>query len=63
MQVQGALKGEQYKGMFDCASKIFAKDGFRGFFRGMAVNVARAGPSQAIQFASYSFLKKHLEKK
>ena len=63
MQVQGRVGTVEYSGMIDCGRKIIANEGYRGFFRGMWVNVARAGPSQAVQFASYSFLKRHLEGK
>ena len=62
LQVQGRVGKVEYKGMIDCGLKIYKQEGFKGFFRGIWVNAARAGPSQAVQFASYNFLKRHLDK-
>lgn len=62
MQVQGRVGKIEYSGMMDCGRKMFAKEGIRGFYKGIWVNAARAGPSQAVQFASYSFLKKLLDR-
>jgi len=38
--------------------KMFRNEGVKSFYRGVFVNAFRAGPSQAVQFASFSFLKK-----
>ncbi len=36
---------------------MFAKDGVRGFYRGVLPNVARALPEASIQFAAYEAIK------
>ena len=58
MQVQGASVGKQlYSSSFDCVRQILRNEGVRAFYRGVLLNALRAGPSQAIQFASYGVLK------
>jgi len=51
-----------YKGIIDCASRIYAEEGFRVFFRGFSPAMMRAFPLHAIIFVVYentlSFLKK-----
>lgn len=39
-----------YRGTFDCAKKIFVKEGVRGLFRGMAAPIMGVGPVFAICF-------------
>jgi len=59
LQVQGVTAGKAslYTGTWDCMVKVAKTEGIRGFYRGVIVNALRAGPSQAVQFASYSLLK------
>jgi hypothetical protein len=53
MQVQGAggSVSAPYKNSIDCARQMWAQEGMRSFYRGLILNAARAGPSQAVQFA------------
>eukprot|EP00794_Sanderia_malayensis_P015113 gene15113-16669_t len=37
-------KGTLYNGFFDCASKIFKKEGFIGFYKGLGASYFRLGP-------------------
>jgi len=50
----------KYKGIWDCVKKISKEEGYRGFYRGMLINCIRAIPSQAVQFATYGYLKEVL---
>jgi len=43
----------QYKGMMDCAKKVLASEGVKGFFRGFAPALARSFPANAVCFAVY----------
>jgi len=51
---------KKYNGTWDCIRKIFKEEGYRGFYRGLYINCLRAIPSQAVQFATYSWLKEVL---
>jgi len=60
IQVQGGKADGHYlhyRGTLDCIVKIGQKEGLAGFYRGALVNIIRAAPSQAIQFAVYGWLK------
>lgn len=58
--MQGRIGEVQYTGMLNCFKTIYLTEGVKGFFRGIVLNAFRAGPSQAIQFASFNILKKLL---
>ena len=49
-----------YSGTWDCISKIIAREGLRGFFKGWGLNTFRALPGAAVQFTSYDKLKRLL---
>jgi solute carrier family 25 (mitochondrial phosphate transporter), member 23/24/25/41 len=49
-----------YSGTWDCISKIAAREGVRGFFKGWGLNTFRALPGAAVQFTSYDTLKRWL---
>jgi hypothetical protein len=62
MQVQGA-GGEQrlYHTTWQCCVGTYRKEGYRGFFKGLSVNVIRCLPGAGIQFAVYDTLKSLLK--
>ncbi|KAL5035351.1 hypothetical protein BDV3_005298 [Batrachochytrium dendrobatidis] len=47
---------QKYKGMIDCASKIFAQEGLTGLYRGFWACMLRAGPANAATFATYEMV-------
>eukprot|EP00949_MAST-11_sp_MAST-11-sp1_P004535 g4535.t1 len=48
------LDGEEpYKGTLDCARRILANEGWRGFYKGLAPNCMRIAPSAALTFFLY----------
>jgi solute carrier family 25 (mitochondrial thiamine pyrophosphate transporter), member 19 len=60
MQVQGqfseAARGtasRQYTGMADVLTKVYAREGVRGLFRGVAPSLLKAAPNSAVTFAAY----------
>lgn len=52
-----------YTGMFDCVKKIFAKEGFKGFYKGMAAPLFGVAPIFAVSFAGFNFGKSIQQKK
>lgn len=53
--------GHKYTGIVDCLIRIIRHEGvIKGLFRGAGVNVLKAGPSQAVQYLAYEFLKEKL---
>jgi len=57
LQVQGRIGEREYSGFLNCINKMYQKEGLRSFFRGIWLNAMRAGPSQGIQFVSFTFFK------
>ncbi|KIW00125.1 hypothetical protein, variant [Verruconis gallopava] len=56
LQVE-ARKGEQtYKGLADCARKIWAQEGFRAFFKGGPARIMRSSPQFGFTLAGYEVL-------
>jgi solute carrier family 25 (mitochondrial carnitine/acylcarnitine transporter), member 20/29 len=51
MQTDGFGADRQYRTWLDCASRTWAKEGARGFWRGIAPTLARAMPVSAGTFA------------
>jgi len=44
-----------YTGTFDCAKKIITKEGFKGFYKGMATPLVGVAPIFALSFAGFNF--------
>lgn len=54
MPIPGPGQTPLYAGTFDCAKKIFLKEGPRGFYKGMAAPVVGVTPIFAISFFGYN---------
>ena len=54
---------EPYNSMLNCAQRIWAGEGIRGFYKGLAPNCMRIAPSAAITFFTYENIKKLLVSK
>ena len=52
-RIQQRQIGVQYDGIIDCARKIISREGYRGFYKGIAVNTIRVVPSSALIFFVY----------
>ena len=50
-----------YDGVVDCVRKTWAREGARGFFKGVAANVSRVAPSAGITFLVYEEVLKLLK--
>ena len=48
----------RYDGILDCAKKIASREGYRGFYKGIAVNTIRVVPSSALIFFVYESIAK-----
>ena len=46
----------EYKGVIDCAGKIWKREGVAGFFKGSIPNAIRVAPSAAITFVTYEMV-------
>ena len=51
---------EYYHSGLDAYKRLYQTGGLRIFYRGVTANLARAGPSAALQFGSFEFIKKAL---
>lgn len=51
---------QQYKGMLDCFSKIYATNGIKGFFRGFVPTILRAAPVNACTFFTFELTIRYL---
>jgi solute carrier family 25 phosphate transporter 23/24/25/41 len=61
MQLQGAGGVEKvYKGPFDAAKQIVAKEGFPGLYRGMVPCYLKVVPAIAISFGTYELMRQLL---
>eukprot|EP01104_Vermistella_antarctica_P012529 TRINITY_DN3649_c0_g1_i2.p2 TRINITY_DN3649_c0_g1~~TRINITY_DN3649_c0_g1_i2.p2 ORF type:complete len:127 (-),score=23.02 TRINITY_DN3649_c0_g1_i2:66-446(-) len=47
-------KEKQYKGLVDCAKRLYKANGMMGFYRGLGPTVARAFPVNAATFYLYN---------
>ena len=47
------VKKREYKGVVDCITRIYLKEGVIGFFKGCLPNALRVAPSAAITFVAY----------
>lgn len=52
----------RYSGIFDCAQKIFKKEGIFGFYRGLSISYIKTFPTLAIQFYTLETLKEKFSK-
>ena len=55
---QRQIGGVKYDGILDCARKIASREGYRGFYKGIAVNTIRVVPSSALIFFVYESVAK-----
>jgi len=51
----------KYKGVMDVTSKIYAREGFGGFWKGIAPCMIRSFPANAVCFLLYEMAKKQME--
>jgi solute carrier family 25 (mitochondrial thiamine pyrophosphate transporter), member 19 len=64
MQIQGQLdvggmpNKPPYTGIADCLAKSYAREGIRGWFRGLSPSLFKAAPNSAITFAAYESAKR-----
>lgn len=57
MQVSGGLgQRAKYNSVRECLKEIYSKNGVRGFYKGLFINVARAAPQTGIEFAAFDYL-------
>jgi solute carrier family 25 phosphate transporter 23/24/25/41 len=66
MQVQGfqggiTNKDEIYDGMMDAFRKIWRREGFKGFYRGLAPNYLKVVPAISVSFWTFEQMKLFLE--
>jgi solute carrier family 25 protein 14/30 len=54
-------RGLYYSSSFDCARKLVAAEGLRGFYRGFFPNWVRLGPWNIIMFLTYEQLRRVVE--
>jgi hypothetical protein len=55
--VTGARVGAvEYKGLVDAFTKIHAREGIRGLYKGLAPNLLKAAPSSAITLVLYEYI-------
>jgi len=50
----------RYKGVIDCASKIFRQHGIRGVYHGLSATILRDIPAVSLYFGTYEWAKKGL---
>jgi len=61
MQAQGTLAHpHRYDGMRDCFRKTFAREGMRGFYRGLPASLAKAIPGASLSFTLVEKFKRML---
>lgn len=57
-QVTGPSTADAYKGILDCAFRVYREEGIRTFYRGLAPRLISVVPMIGIQFGVYEFTKK-----
>mmetsp|Transcript_30773 Transcript_30773/g.45528 ORF Transcript_30773/g.45528 Transcript_30773/m.45528 type:complete len:521 (+) Transcript_30773:133-1695(+) len=57
-QVTGPSTADAYKGIIDCAFRVYREEGIRTFYRGLAPRLISVVPMIGIQFGVYEFMKK-----
>lgn len=49
-------------GIIDVFVKIYRQDGWRGFYRGLSINLVRTVPASAVTMLTYELIMRHLSK-
>lgn len=57
-QAGRAASDQAYKGIIDCAVRIFREEGVSTFYRGLPPRLVSVVPMIAIQFTVYEFMKR-----
>jgi len=52
------VTGQKYTGMIDCAKKIYAVEGWKGFWKGFTPCLLRTFPANGATFVAYEFVMK-----
>jgi solute carrier family 25 folate transporter 32 len=52
--------GPRPGGIVDVFQKIYRQDGWRGFYRGLSINLVRTVPSSAVTMLTYELIMRHL---
>ena len=60
-RMQG-IESNEYKSTMDCIKKVYQKEGFMAFYKGVGARLLRVVPGQGIVFASYEHISNNLEK-
>lgn len=60
LQVEARKGQSSYKGLFDCAQKIWTEEGFRAFFKGGPARVIRSSPQFGFTLVAYEYLQTYL---
>lgn len=50
----------EYNGLFDCAKKIYHREGTRGFYKGFVANLLRVAPQSAVTLVIYETVLSYL---
>jgi hypothetical protein len=58
--VMQGLESHKYNGSLDCAKKIMATEGIRGFYKGVVPRLARVTMDVGLTFAIFNSLKRTL---
>jgi len=58
LQVKGQEGQTVYKGVIDCARKVFAEEGFSAFWKGAPARVMRSSPQFGITLLTYELLQR-----
>lgn len=53
-------RGPRPGGIIDVFQKIYAQDGWRGFYRGLSINLVRTVPSSAVTMLTYELIMRNL---
>ena len=56
IRLQNQSKEKLYNGNIDLIKKIWARNGWKGFYKGLGITIIRETPSYGVYFASYELL-------
>jgi solute carrier family 25 carnitine/acylcarnitine transporter 20/29 len=56
IRLQNQAKEKLYNGNIDLIKKIWARNGWKGFYKGLGITIIRETPSYGVYFASYELL-------
>lgn len=59
LQVNG-MNSQKYTGLIDCIKTMYRANGIGGFYRGFAINTAKAAPELGLKFFVYELFKHYL---